>query len=52
VLTQAKRFEELKVDHEGKEVPSLEMLESAVRPLVKLSAAESAPVRLVAGEDG
>src|SRR6185369_8711027 len=44
VLTQAKRFEELKVDHEGKEVPSLEMLESAVRPLVKLSAAETAPV--------
>jgi len=52
VLTQAKRFEELKVDHEGREIASLEMLESAVRPLAKLSPAEAAPVRLVAGDEG
>ena len=51
VLTQAKRFEELKVDHEGKEITNLEMLESAVRPLAKLTATDAAPVRLVAGED-
>jgi len=40
VLTQAKRFEDLKVDHEGKEILALEPIESAVRPLVKLTAAE------------
>jgi DNA recombination protein RmuC len=51
VLTQAKRFEELKVDHEGKEIAALEPLESAVRPLTKLSAGEPAPMRLVAGEE-
>jgi DNA recombination protein RmuC len=38
VLTQAKRFEDLKVDHEGKEIVALEPVESAVRPLVKLVA--------------
>ena len=51
VLTQAKRFEDLKVDHEGKEIASLEPIESAVRPLTKLSMAEAAPVRLVAGDE-
>jgi DNA recombination protein RmuC len=40
VLTQAKRFEDLKVDHEGKEIVALEPVEGAVRPLVKLAAAE------------
>jgi DNA recombination protein RmuC len=51
VLTQARRFEDLKVDHEGRDVPSLEALEAAVRPLAKLSADEPAPpVRLHAGE--
>ena len=50
VLTQAKRFEELKVDHEGKEITPLEPLESAVRPLTKLTVAEEPPARLVAGE--
>ena len=50
VLTQARRFEDLKVDHEGKSVEPLEPLESAVRPLTKLSAAEAPPVRLVAGD--
>jgi len=51
VLTQAKRFEELKVDHEGKEIAPLEPLESAVRPLTKLSGAEPAPMRLVAADE-
>jgi DNA recombination protein RmuC len=51
VLTQARRFEDLKVDHEGREVPQLEPLESAVRPLAKLAKGEAPQVRLVAGED-
>ncbi|MCR5877703.1 DNA recombination protein RmuC [Phenylobacterium sp. J367] len=51
VLTQAKRFEDLKVEHQGKPVESLEPLEAAVRPLAKLSAAETPSVRLVAGEE-
>lgn len=51
VLTQARRFEDLKVDHEGRDVPTLEALEAAVRPLAKLSPDEpSSPVRLHAGE--
>jgi DNA recombination protein RmuC len=40
VMTQARRFEELSVDHEGKELPVLEPVENAVRPLAKLAAAE------------
>jgi DNA recombination protein RmuC len=51
VLTQARRFEDLKVDHEGREVPQLEPLESAVRPLAKLAKAEGPQVRLVAGDE-
>jgi DNA recombination protein RmuC len=51
VLTQARRFEDLKVDHVGKDMPSLEPLEAAIRPLAKLSAAETPPVRLVATKD-
>ncbi|MDB5447394.1 MAG: hypothetical protein JWQ97_2711 [Phenylobacterium sp.] len=51
VLTQAKRFEDLKVDHEGKEIVALEPVESAVRPLTKLSAAEAPAVRLVAADE-
>jgi DNA recombination protein RmuC len=47
VLTQARRFEELKVDHEGKDVPALEPLESAVRPLAKLAEEKAPTVRLV-----
>jgi DNA recombination protein RmuC len=50
VLTQAKRFEELKVDHEGKEIAPLEPLESAVRPLTKLAAPEAVAEHFVAGE--
>jgi len=40
VLTQAKRFEDLKVDHESKEIVAVEAVEGAIRPLAKLSAAE------------
>ncbi|OYX34681.1 MAG: recombinase RmuC [Caulobacterales bacterium 32-69-10] len=42
VMTQARRFEELQVDHEGKDLPTLEPVEAAVRPLAKLAAVESA----------
>jgi DNA recombination protein RmuC len=52
VLTQARRFEELKVDHQGREVAQLEPLDTAVRPLAKLTSAETPPVRLVAGDEG
>ena len=51
VLTQARRFEDLKVDHQGKTVAVLEPLDSAVRPLTKLPAGETPPVRLVAGDE-
>lgn len=37
VMTQARRFEELKVDHEGKEIPELTVVETGVRPLTKLA---------------
>jgi DNA recombination protein RmuC len=37
VHTQARRFEELKVDHEGKEIAELAPIETAVRPLAKLA---------------
>ena len=37
VLTQARRFEELKVDHEGRDLPELTPVETAVRPLAKLT---------------
>jgi DNA recombination protein RmuC len=49
VLTQARRFEDLHVDHEGKEIAELAPLENAVRQLTKL-AAEPRP-RLVAGDE-
>ena len=42
VLTQARRFEDLSVDHEGKEIGELTPVEGAVRPLIKL-AIEAAP---------
>ena len=52
VLTQARRFEELKVDHEGRDVAQLEPLDTAVRPLTKLSTETPPQVRLVAGDEG
>ena len=39
VLTQARRFEELQVDHEGKDIPELTPVETAIRPLAKLAGA-------------
>ena len=45
VLTQARRFEELSVDHEGKEIAVLEPVETAVRPLAKLTAVEGGAER-------
>jgi DNA recombination protein RmuC len=49
VLTQARRFEDLKVDHQGKAVEVIEPLDTAVRPLAKLSTDEVPTVRLAAG---
>jgi len=43
VLTQARRFEDLSVDHEGKDIPELVPVENAVRPLVKLGSPDEAP---------
>ncbi len=37
VHTQARRFEDLKVDHEGKDIAELTPIEVAVRPLTKLA---------------
>lgn len=50
VLTQARRFEDLSVDHEGKEIAELTPVENAVRPLVKLAGegAEAPVARLQA----
>ncbi len=42
VLTQARRFEELSVDHEGKTLEVLEPLDTAPRPLAKLQVVEDA----------
>ena len=39
VHTQARRFEDLKVDHEGKQIPELSPIDVGVRPLVKLAPA-------------
>ncbi|RYF89950.1 MAG: DNA recombination protein RmuC [Caulobacteraceae bacterium] len=43
VLTQARRFEDLKVDHEGKEIPELSPIEGGIRPLAKLAALSDSP---------
>jgi DNA recombination protein RmuC len=51
VLTQARRFEDLKVDHEGRAVTQLEPLDTAVRPLTKLSPETPPQVRLVAVDE-
>jgi DNA recombination protein RmuC len=51
VLTQARRFEDLKVDHEGREVTQLEPLDAGVRQLTKLAPETPPQVRLVAGEE-
>jgi len=52
VLTQARRFEDLKVDHQVKEMPLLEPIETGVRPLAKLSTTAEAPqIRVVGGDE-
>jgi DNA recombination protein RmuC len=51
VLTQARRFEELKVDHQGREITELTHVETAVRPLAKLASGDTPQVRLVASGD-
>jgi DNA recombination protein RmuC len=43
VLTQARRFEDLKVDHEGKELPELAPVETGIRPLAKLAGDPDGP---------
>jgi DNA recombination protein RmuC len=50
VMTQARRFEELKVDHEAKALPELAPVETGVRPLAKLASDNEAadPGRLAA----
>jgi DNA recombination protein RmuC len=50
VLTQARRFEELSVDHEGREVPELAPIETGVRELTKLASEMRGPKEL--GERG
>jgi DNA recombination protein RmuC len=47
VMTQAKRFEELKVDHEGVDLPVLNPVEVAPRRLTKLDDNEPAPLRVI-----
>ncbi|HYD46147.1 MAG TPA: DNA recombination protein RmuC [Phenylobacterium sp.] len=37
VMTQARRFEDLQVDQAGKDLPTLEHVDAAVRPLAKLA---------------
>ncbi|MET3527021.1 DNA recombination protein RmuC [Phenylobacterium koreense] len=50
VMTQARRFEDLKVDHEGKALAELAPVETGVRPLAKLASDGEAaePGRLAA----
>jgi DNA recombination protein RmuC len=43
VMTQARRFEDLKVDHEGRELAELGPVETAVRPLAKLASEVDEP---------
>jgi DNA recombination protein RmuC len=45
VLTQARRFEELQVEHEARPVPELAQIEANVRELTKLSAEMGEPAR-------
>jgi DNA recombination protein RmuC len=45
VMTQARRFEDLKVDHEGRDLPELPPVETGVRTLNKLTI-EADPPRL------
>ena len=51
VLTQARRFEDLKVDHQVKEMPSIEPIETRVRPIAKLSTTDTPQIRIVGGDE-
>ena len=51
VLTQARRFEELAVDHEGKEMTVLEPIETGVRPLAKLAVGAATPASVAASNE-
>jgi DNA recombination protein RmuC len=42
VLTQARRFEELSADHEARGIATLPPIETAIRPLAKLTRDEAA----------
>jgi len=50
VLTQARRFEDLKVEHEGKAVPELEPIEAAPRPLAKLAVGAEPALTVIEGD--
>jgi len=43
VMSQARKFEELKVNHEGRELPPLEAVETGLRPLAKLAVLDDTP---------
>ena len=43
VLTQARRFEELSADHEGRDMPELTPIETSVRPVTKFVSEGSLP---------
>jgi DNA recombination protein RmuC len=51
VIVQARRFEDLKVDHEGRELATLSPIETAVRPIAKLSTTPEPQIRIVGGDD-
>jgi len=52
VIVQARRFEDLKVDHEGRELIALNPIETAVRAVSKLSTTPEPQIRMVAGDEG
>ncbi len=47
VLPQARKFEALKVEHQGKDIAELEPLDAAVRPLTKLASLAAPALTLV-----
>jgi DNA recombination protein RmuC len=50
VMSQARKFEDLKVDHEGKELPLLEAVETGLRPLAKLAVVDNEPLAALANQ--
>lgn len=50
VMSQARKFEELKVDHEGKELTELAPVESGVRPLAKLAVVDDEPLVAISNQ--